>query len=160
MIALIGLLLFHHEFRNVITLGCVYFMLNIDVMWEGKNADRHGVTFIVEMLVRQLSSRGNAGILRAQNKSHQEHCDRRQQKREVSAGWPLYAATIPLDQKHLNHSAESKLNFLHSHTLHISNSTLSLQGQRGHVAQASNHWLHSTFIWPELIGWLQWLTKC
>lgn len=69
---------------------------------------------------------------------------------------------IPLDQNTWNYSAESKLNFLHSHTLHISNNALSPQGQLGHVARAYDDLLHSTFILAVLIGWLQRLldTKC
>ncbi len=46
---------------------------------------------------------------------------------------------------------ESKLNFLPSHTLHISNNALSLQGQLGHVAQVYNNFLHSAFILAVLI---------
>lgn len=45
-----------------------------------------------------------------------------------------------------------------SHTLHISNNALSLQGQLCHTAQAYNNLLHRTFILStQRIGWLQWL---
>lgn len=67
---------------------------------------------------------------------------------------------VPLEQNTWNYSAESKFNFLLSHTLNISNSALSLQGQLRH--SAALQWFTSLYLFilaTQRIGWLQRLLK-